>query len=146
MNVLFFHQIIYTIGMNAPSPSLSELEPLLSIRDAAPFLGKTVSSVKADISRNPESLPDFVKVGRNIYFLPSLIRAWQIKNIVSKNSDGQEELNKDDSRKSVAKPQPPLKPPVKIDSLVKSKMRAPRPRKSNLPAIQSAAQSYRGCK
>lgn len=61
-----------------PTPSEAKsLEPLLSIREAAPFIGKKPGSIRCDVTRNPGGLPQFIRRNGRIYFLPSSIRAWQ---------------------------------------------------------------------
>ncbi len=82
MQVIIIHKEI----MEAVKVANVELEPLLNPEQAAPHIGKSCATIKADISRRPQSLPPFLKVGRKLYFRPSDILAWRETCVVRSGS------------------------------------------------------------
>jgi len=51
-------------------------ESLLPIPLAAVLMGKREATLRVDVTRRPELLPKFLRVGRRVYFRRSTVDAW----------------------------------------------------------------------
>lgn len=51
-------------------------EILLTVKDLAVILGKSEGAIRNDLSRDPEKLPLYFKIGRSIRWRPSTVSEW----------------------------------------------------------------------
>ena len=54
----------------------AELPPMVNVEQMAELLGVTPSAVWARMSRNPETLPTWFRVGRRCYWSGEVVAAW----------------------------------------------------------------------
>lgn len=55
---------------------MNNLPPTIDARGLAALLYKSKSTILRDVSRNPQSLPPFIKVGKGTIWLTQVVLAW----------------------------------------------------------------------
>lgn len=54
----------------------NSLEVPLSLKEAAPYIGKKPETIREDVHRRPHTLLPFFKMGGQVFFMPSEIAAF----------------------------------------------------------------------
>jgi hypothetical protein len=67
--------------MTAPTrdtarPANSDIRSLISMQGFADIWGTTYNNVKTLMCRNPERLPEHIRIGRKVYFRPEDVENW----------------------------------------------------------------------